>query len=517
MSQLPPRPTPRWWPVALLALLLLLALVAIWLPDQDNRQDQYMQTGAVFVLTGLLGLVWLLAFSRLAWRWRLGILAVFLALALGLGQLHVVGFTGDMVPILNWSPNPEDTFLDGGSANSITAGAPYPQFLGPQRNAVLSGYHLDPDWKARPPTLLWKRSVGPAWSAFAVLGPRAVTQEQAGPLEQVVCYDLGTGQILWTHSDSTRYQTPQGGIGPRATPTLDRGRVYTVGATGLLNCLDLASGALLWQRDIVAENDAQAPHWGLSGSPLLLDTLVVVSAGGPKNRSLVAYHRDTGAFIWGGGQTRAGYSSPTLATLADTPQIVIFNSSTVAGHDPGSGALLWEQEWPSQHPCVAQPVPLPGDRLLVSSGYGVGSKLFFLDRTSRGDLQPAVVWESIRLKAKFTNVVHDQGFVYGLDDGILTCIDLRDGSRRWKRGRYGHGQLILVDDLLLIQAENGDLALVRARPEAFAEVARMTVLQGKTWNNPALAPPYLLVRNHLEAACYHLEMSGPETAGLIAP
>ena len=168
-----------------------------------------------------------------------------------------------------------------------------------------------------------------------------------------------------------------------------------------------------------------------------------------------------------------------------------------------------------QSPCVAQPVPLPGDRLLVSSGYGWGSKLFSLARSDSGALRPELVWESIRLKAKFSNVVHHQGFIYGLDDGILTCIDLEDGSRRWKRGRYGHGQLILVDDVLLIQAENGDLVLVRATPDAFEEVTRMPALEGKTWNSPALAPPYLLVRNHLEAACYRLEMSNLETGESI--
>ncbi|NKB68603.1 MAG: hypothetical protein GKR89_16190 [Candidatus Latescibacteria bacterium] len=163
---------------------------------------------------------------------------------------------------------------------------------------------------------------------------------------------------------------------------------------------------------------------------------------------------------------------------------------------------------------MAQPLPLPGNRLLASSGYGVGSKLFTLGRSGSGVLQPALVWESIRLKAKFSNFVHRQGYIYGLDDGILTCIDVQDGSRQWKGGRYGHGQLMLVDDLLLIQAEQGDLILVKAQPEGLTEVARMPALQGKTWNNPALAPPYLLVRNHLEAACYRLPMLGPDTASL---
>ncbi|NKB68604.1 MAG: PQQ-binding-like beta-propeller repeat protein [Candidatus Latescibacteria bacterium] len=337
------RPSVRWWPAAVLALLLVAALLAIWLPDSTNRQNQYIQTAAAALLAGLLGLVWLVAFSRLVWYWRLGPLVAGALLMVGLGsQLHIVGFTGDMLPILSFRPNPDDAFLKAPAQTKTTAQGPYSQFLGPNRNAVVPGYRLDPDWNGAPPTLLWKRSVGQAWSAFAIVGDRALTQEQDGPLENVVCYDLGSGEILWTHSDSTRYESAQGGIGPRATPTIDGDRVFTLGATGLLNALHLETGAPLWQHDIIAEHDAVTPHWGLSGSPLVLDSLVVVSPGGPADRSLVAYHRDNGAFVWGGGQTQAGYSSPSLAVLADTPQILIFNSSTLAGHNPATGTLLWE-------------------------------------------------------------------------------------------------------------------------------------------------------------------------------
>ncbi|MCZ6678621.1 MAG: PQQ-binding-like beta-propeller repeat protein, partial [Candidatus Poribacteria bacterium] len=233
--------------------------------------------------------------------------------------------------------------------------------------------------------------------------------------------------------------------------------------------------------------------------------LVVVSAGGPDGQSLVAYHKDTGERVWSGGSDPAGYSSPQIATLADIPQILIFNRGNVVAHHPHTGQILWQHPWPNTE-CVAQPVPLPGDRVFVSTGYGISCKLFQIQRNENDSLQVSLVWETPRLKAKFTNVVHRDGYIYGLDDGVLVCLDINDGQRKWKRGRYGHGQLILVDDLLLIQAESGDILLVEADPTEHKEVARFAALEGKTWNNPALAGPYLLVRNDREAACYELPL-----------
>ena len=292
-------------------------------------------------------------------------------------------------------------------------------------------------------------------------------------------------------------------------------RVYTLGATGILNCLDLATGERVWSEDILYDNDAEIASWGISGSPLVLDDLVVVSAGGGAGKSLVAYHKDTGERIWRDGSSPAGYSSPLIATLAGVPQILIFNYGSVAAHAPNGGQILWQHPWPSGTECISQPVPLPDDRLFVSSGYGIGCKLFQIAHDEDNQLKATLVWETPRLKAKFTNVIHRDGYIYGLDDGVLVCLDLADGQRRWKRGRYGHGQVILVDDpdeirdengLLLVSAESGDVLLVEVNPNESKELARLPALASKTWNNPALAGQYLLVRNDREAACYELPL-----------
>ena len=508
----------RWLPAAIIIALTILAIVLLWSIDAPHRQWRVFHTILVSMLSFLLMLVWLLLFSRLRWKVRLlAFGTIVLILFLSTALLRVKGFSGDLLPLLEWRWTEK-------AAESLTEDAPtalgafskdYPQFLGPHRNGTVQGIKLARDWSKRRPQLLWRQPIGAGWSAFAVVGDSAVTQEQRSEYEMVVCYDLMSGQERWSHSDHDRYGSVLAGVGPRATPTIVEDRVYTLGATGILNCLDLATGERVWSEDILYDNDAEMTPWGMSGSPLVLDDFVVVSAGGQEGKSLVAYHKDTGERVWRGGSSPAGYSSPLITTLAGIPQILVFNYGSVAAHDPNGGKVLWQHSWPSGTECISQPVPLPEDRVFVSSGYGIGCKLFQITRDADNQLRSTLVWETPRLKAKFTNVIHRDGYIYGLDDGVLVCLDLANGQRRWKRGRYGHGQAILVDGpdeikdqsgLLLVSAETGDILLVEVNPNESKELARMPVLASKTWNNPALAGQYLLVRNDREAACYELPL-----------
>ena len=508
----------RWLPAVIILALTILAIILLWSVDAPHRQSRVLHTVLVLMLSFLLILLWLLLFSRLRWKVRLlAFGTVVLILLLSATLFRIKGFSGDLVPLLEWrwSGKAAESLM---GSDLVTLGAfskDYPQFLGPHRNGTVEGIKLARDWSKRPPQLLWRQPIGAGWSAFVVVGNSAVTQEQHGEYEMVVCYDLKSGREQWSHSDHDRYEATPAGVGPRATPTIVEDRVYTLGATGILNCLDLATGARIWSEDILYDNDAELASWGMSGSPLVLNDLVVVSAGGGAGKSLVAYHKDTGERIWRGGSSPAGYSSPLIATLAGVPQILIFNYGSVAAHAPNGGQILWQHPWPSGTECISQPVPLPDDRLFVSSGYGIGCKLFQIARDADNQLKATLVWETPRLKAKFTNVIHRDGYIYGLDDGVLVCLDLADGQRRWKRGRYGHGQVILVDDpegvrdqssLLLVSAESGDILLVEVNPNESKELARFPALASKTWNNPALAGQYLLVRNDREAACYELPL-----------
>ena len=331
-----------------------------------------------------------------------------------------------------------------------------------------------------------------------------MTQEQRGDEELVACYDLLTGRLLWSHADTARYFTTLAGEGPRATPAVSGNRVVTLGSTGILNCLDLDTGRGIWSRNIIADNSSRIPEWGVAGSPLVLNGLVIVNPGGKDGRSLVAYRLSDGAFVWGGGDDSASYSSPCAATINGVRQILIFNQHAIFGHAAADGKVLWQHPWDPHQPHVALPVVLDADRVFVSSGYGIGSELLKIARDSSGRFSAARLWKTNRLKSKFNNVVARNGYVYGLDDGILCCLDLATGGLKWKDGRYGHGQFLLVRDTLLITAENGDVVLVDPVPTERRELTKFRALDGKTWNPPALVGDLLLLRNDQEAACYKL-------------
>ena len=408
---------------------------------------------------------------------------------------------------------PRAAAQDGGHA--AEAFADFPQFLGPERSGCLRGRRLARDWTAHPPREVWRRPIGPGWSGFAVAGDYAVTQQQLDEMELVVCYSLRSGEVLWSHGNRVRFSSVIAGDGPRATPTIAGGNVYALGSTGILEALALADGTLLWQTNILADHAAQPLPWGQSGSPLVVDGLVVVNPGGPAGHSLAAYEAATGRLRWHAGDDAASYASPMLATLGGKRQIVMVNQYSVTGHDPATGNVLWtyppaeqrDHTWLSRDPKVPQPVLVAPDRLLIAAGYGLGSMLLELASGGGNGWHVRELWDGFnrQLKPKFTNLVLHEGHVYGLDDGTaLTCLDLDTGARRWKQGRYGHGQLLLVDDLLLVQSDAGRVALVEADPHAYRELAGFQALEGKTWNTPALAGRMLLVRNDREAACYEL-------------
>ncbi|MCB1229257.1 MAG: PQQ-binding-like beta-propeller repeat protein [Verrucomicrobiae bacterium] len=399
-----------------------------------------------------------------------------------------------------------------------------PQLYGPNRDAVWPETEVIASlaWEENPPEQLWRRPIGLGWSGFSVVGRRAVTMEQRGDEELVTCYDLLTGEILWTHRDEARFYNvadsgkEMAGDGPRAVPTIHGQRVFTYGATGVLNCLSLETGEAIWQRDVFDELGKTLPKWGKSTSPLMVEPegLVVISGPERSGPTLLAYRAETGELAWQYEGHGASYSSPRLIELKGldtkmTRQLVSVNAGDVTGHDPATGEELWLFPWYGEYPKVAQPVKVGDDRVLVTASYGAGSYLLRVTESQEeGATEPSWsvfnVWKTIKLKTKFSTAVTLDGYAYGLDEGRLACVNLSDGSRVWKDGKYGFGQNLLVGDRLLIQAEEGYLAVVVATPEGFSEIARHEALHDMTWNPPTLAGRYLLVRNDREAVCFKL-------------
>jgi outer membrane protein assembly factor BamB len=512
-----------WFPLATL-LLAALGIAIIRLQPDLEYNFKSLFTFLVGILAVLLGLVWFFFLSRVGWRSRVITLAVLALSIFGLTKaLRVDGTVdGTGFPKLAWRWTPIRVRPLSVPPSSTTPGVPVPslavrnlpdvpQFFGASRDGVAQSVKLARDWNATPPRLLWRQPAGAGWSAFAVVGGRAFTQEQLGEDEAVTCYDLLTGRLLWSHSNTAHFKQWQGGDGPRATPTVQGGRVFAIGATGILDCLDAATGRRIWSRDVLAENKLENLIWGVSASPLVFDETVIVTGGLTKGPSVLAYRKSDGEPLWRSGEDKASYASPTIATLAGRRVILSVNAATLTAHDPANGRLLLsypfaDDKWPK----ASQPVVLGGDRVFLSAGYGAGCALLEIKAGADGKLVAGQLWKNLRMKTQFNSAAARDGFLYGLDDGLLACVEISSGERKWKGGRYGSGQTLLVDDLIIVQGESGAVALAEAQPGGFKELGRIPALGAKTWNHPTLVGRYLLVRNSEEMACYELPLQPGE-------
>jgi outer membrane protein assembly factor BamB len=380
-------------------------------------------------------------------------------------------------------------------------------FRGPRRDGVVRGVRIDTDWSTSPPVQIWRRPIGPGWSSFAVQGDLIYTQEQRGEHELVSCYRLSTGEPVWVHRDPVRFYESNGGAGPRGTPAVHAGRVYTVGATGIVNALDAGTGVVLWSRNGAADSGVELPGWGFASSPLVVDDVVVVAFSG----RLVGYDMATGKPRWLGPTGGAGYSSPHLATIDGVPQILLLRGGRTISVAPADGALLWDHTW-QPGASIVQPALTEDGDVVINSADAMGGqgmrRLAVAKRSAGWTVEER--WTTRGLKPYFNDFVVHKGHAYGFDGSILSSIDLADGTRTWKGGRYGQGQMVLLaeQDLLLVLSEEGELALVSATPDRFTEVARFKAIEGKTWNHPVLVGDVLLVRNGEEMAAFRLALAG---------
>jgi outer membrane protein assembly factor BamB len=377
-------------------------------------------------------------------------------------------------------------------------------FRGPFRDGRSLDAHIRTDWPSGGLPLLWKQPIGLGYASFVVSDGRAFTIEQRRQQEVVAAYEVETGRELWTHVWNGEFAESMGGDGPRATPTLFDGKVYALGALGELRCLQASSGELVWRRNILEDNGATNLTWGMAAAPLVVDGQVIVLPGGPNGKSIAAYDAMTGAPRWTSLDDPQAYTSPMLVTLAGVRQILVVSARRAMGVTTDGGKLLWEYPWVNYMGIsVAQPLLLGSDRVFLSAGYGHGAAVFDVTRTA-DTLSARTVWSNLRMKNKFTSSVLHKGYIYGLDETILACLDAASGEQKWKGGRYGYGQVLLAGDYLVVLAENGELALVSATPDGYREMARFSAISGKTWNHPVIVDGRLLVRNVREMAAFDI-------------
>jgi outer membrane protein assembly factor BamB len=384
--------------------------------------------------------------------------------------------------------------------------AEWPGFRGPGRDSVVRGVRIETDWTKSPPVVIWRRAIGPGWSSFAVRGDLLYTQEQRGDDELVSCYRMSTGEPVWRHRDAVRFYESNGGAGPRATPTLSHGRVYTLGATAVLNALDAGTGSVVWSRNAASDTGRKIPDWGISSSPLVVDDMVIVAVSG----TLAAYDLATGKPRWTGPQHGGSYSSPQLVTIDGVAQVLLLSAPGAVSVSPADGKLLWEHTW--EGGAIVQPGRTADGGILINAMSmmgGLGTRRLAVAHGA-GGWTVEERWTSNGLKPYYNDFVVHKGHAYGFDGNILASIDLEDGKRTWKGGRYGNGQLVLLadQDLLLVSSEDGELALVSATPDKFTELARFPALDAKTWNHPVIVGDLLLIRNGEEMAAFRLPPAG---------
>lgn len=384
----------------------------------------------------------------------------------------------------------------------------WPGFRGPNRDGVLPGIRIKTDWSAAPPVQLWRRSIGPGWSSFAVSGDLLYTQEQRGDDELVSCYRVSTGEPVWRHKDGVRFYESNGGPGPRGTPAIHNGRVYTLGATGILNALDARTGSVVWSRNAASDTGRGLPGWGFTSSPLIVDDVVIVATSG----TMAGFDIATGTPRWTGPKSLGSYSSPHRMTIDGVAHVILLSGSGAVSVDPASGTVLWQHDWTDGGTTIVQPAVIGNGDILITTSTamgGVGVRRLHVIRES-DTWKVDEKWTSNGLKPYFNDFVVHKGHAYGFDGSILASINLEGGKRNWKGGRYGDGQLVLLaeQDLLLVISEEGELALVSATTDKYTEIAKFPALDGKTWNHPVIVGGILLVRNGEEMAAFRLPLAG---------
>jgi len=521
-------------------------------------------TYGMIVYVTIMGLLWLTLCSRFSRQtvWTVTTL-VLVAIGGAASMIRSWSWTGDSWLAFEWrwqktADQRLEEYQKGQSRDSQSAPrsaiepiAPedMPAYRGVNRDGYVVGPPVREDWSATPPEILWKHEVGGGFAQPVVVGNYLVNIEQRRDNEVVALYDAATGNERWTYTTPGKFDA-MGGPGPRATPVIHDGKVYALGALGHLACLDLASGAKIWSRELLGDFGVSNQTWGITSSPLVHRDWLIVNVGGFYGGGLVALKLADGTDVWKsegigaregqppavaapqlkkagdlpdatdgdhavpqtGARNLAGYAAPIIVTIVGVPQILNYDGIGLWGHAIEDGRILWFhlfQNTPAVN--VAQPIHLPDDQILISASYGKGSRLLQIKKD--GDQWSASkIWEDLKsLESKMSSPVLIDGHVYGLDEGFLTSIDPATGKQTWKKSRaaqFGHGQLLVNNGLLIVLAENGDLVLIRPQPDQLVVLGKFHVLDGeKTWNPPAMVRGKLYVRNHHEMACVDISAS----------
>ena len=389
----------------------------------------------------------------------------------------------------------------------LTVRADWPQFLGPTRDAAYAGNDVAEVWPKEGPRQLWRRDVGEGYAGPVVSGQTVVLFHRVAGNEVVEVMETATGKVRWTFPYPTKFRDGTGiDNGPRATPTIDKGHVYTLGPDGQLHCLDFKTGDKVWSRDLRKDFSVEKKWHGMVCSPVIEGNRLFLIVGSTNRASLAAFDKTSGSLIWTNGRDKFSCSTPILANFAGKPHLLCVTRAALRAADPVTGATLFHHPFQSRQSGsvnAASPVVI-GDQVFISAGYGLGGELVRI-----GGDKPEVVWATKEFANQYATSIHWEGHLYGIHGQLessfdLRCVDLKTGKVVWNEARFGAANLLRLGGDLLILTHNGELIRAPATPAGFRPKARAQILSFGVRAYPALADGILYARSTRQMVCVDL-------------
>lgn len=386
---------------------------------------------------------------------------------------------------------------------AAAAESDWPCWRGPNQDGISHAAGLLKEWPTDGPARLWQTPLGGGFSGISVVENRAYTMYSNETDEMVICLDTDQGNILWQVRSGTVFEN-QYGDGPRATPAIDSGHVYTHGATGSLLCLDTQTGKQIWGFNTLETFGGENLDYGFSASPVIVGQMLVVVVGAPDGKSLVALDKSNGEVLWTSLSDQGGYSTPLAIDVNGTGQLVVMTGKSLVGVAQEDGRELWRHPWKTTEDAnVATPIYHDG-RLFVSSGYGTGCAVFELSMQD-GKAVAEEAWSSKKMKNYFSTSVLLDGHLYGFNNTRLVCMNFENGDVLWQQRGFNRGSLLVAEEMLYVLGERGTLALAKASPGKYEEVSQVEeILQPQTWTVPTIADGKMFLRNEKEIVCLDL-------------
>ncbi|MFT5492116.1 MAG: outer membrane protein assembly factor BamB [Limisphaerales bacterium] len=403
--------------------------------------------------------------------------------------------------------------LLGGFAVNANA-ADWPQFLGPERNGKTTGEGLAVAWPKEGPPVVWQKKAGQGFAGPVVKGGHVILFHRLGDMEVIERLNAADGKQEWTYDYPSVYRDGYSSdYGPRSVPTIDGGRVYSLGADGAIRCVDFTSGKEIWSEEARENFGAEKGFFGMAGSPLIEGDSVLLNIGGRDGAGVIALSKNTGKLLWKATDQEADYSSPTVATIHGKRQALIFLREGLVGLDPKNGKILYQFRWRARiHASVNAALPVVvGNRILLTSSYDTGDNLLEIDASNK----LTSVWSGDSFSSQYATPMHKGGFLYGLsgrhDSGVGTsprCVELATGKVLWTQDGLKASAMIMAGEHLVVLTERGELIRMNAKPDKAAITGRAQILGSGARAQPALADGKLFARDSRRLVC--LELTEPK-------